>query len=152
MPPRSKEEILRHVLIRQFDGAEATFAQVLAARSSPSDRLMLALDMYANYVRQNRRLLTSLFGVSLRSEGDIDGAWRERLLAAFVPLVREAMDPSAKEARDPDIAARLLLSTYTFAVLRIGLWRDIAVDDTALGSILHRIVADMIGPRAAVMR
>jgi AcrR family transcriptional regulator len=146
----SKEEILRHVLIRQFEGAETAFAQITAARSDPRERLQLALDMYANYVRQNRRLIAALFGVTLRGEGDIDGPWRDRLFGAFRPLVRDAIEASGAEGRDPEVTTRVLLSTYTVSLLGIGIWRDLEGDAAALASTLQTVVDNLLGQREPV--
>jgi AcrR family transcriptional regulator len=146
----SKEEILRQVLVRQFEGTEAAFAQVTAARSDPGERLALALEMYATYVRQNRRLLASLFGVSLLGDGDIDAGWRERLVGAFRPLVRDAAAAGCIRSNDLELTTLLLLSTYTFALLRVGVWREAVADDTALVASLHGMLGVGAGPKRAL--
>jgi AcrR family transcriptional regulator len=140
----SKEEILRAVLERQFEGAEAAFAQIAEARPDPVDRLRLALDMYGMYVRQNRRLLSSLFGVMLRGNTDLDGVWRHGLFVAFRDLVQEAVESGAIRPAPVEPLTRLLLSTYTFATLRMGVWRDVPCDDASLACELNSLTAALL--------
>jgi len=140
----SKEEILRAVLERQFEGAELAFAQIAEARPDPGDRLRLALDMYGMYVRQNRRLLASLFGVMLRGDCELDGMWRNGLFHAFRDLVSEAIEAGSIRRAPVEPLTRLLLSTYTFATLRLGVWRDAPADDSALSCELNMLTGALL--------
>jgi AcrR family transcriptional regulator len=142
----SKEEILRAVLERQFDGAEVAFAQIAEARPDPGDRLRLALDMYGRYVRQNRLLLAGLFGVMLRGDNELDGLWRNGLFEAFRDLVAEAIDAGAIRRAPVEPLTRLLLGTFTFATLRLGVWRDAPLDDAALACELNALVGALLSP------
>ncbi|MGE3073243.1 MAG: TetR/AcrR family transcriptional regulator [Dehalococcoidia bacterium] len=117
----SKEEILREVLQAERDEALERYFASIDEHTSNMDRATRAIEAFANYLKNNRIILTAAFSVGMRNR-PIDEAQAEWLHAGFREILRNGI--AAGEFRDLplDATVRMLLGTTMLAMLGIANW------------------------------
>ncbi len=117
----SKEEILREVLRSHAVEAVERFRVEVSKDLPALDRLCAALGAFASYLRDNRTILRSGFRSGMRSP-HYDESPANWLGQACRQLIADGI--ARGELRDVpvDATVRLLVGTYTLAMLGIGGW------------------------------
>jgi AcrR family transcriptional regulator len=139
----SKEEILREVLTTHYAEAVEQFRAAVRTDSPALDRLCVALAAFGAYLRENRTILLAAFRIGMLSHPDESPSnW---LGQACRQLIAEGI--ARGEIRDVPVGAtvRLLMGTYTMAMLGIGGWHG-HEDDAKTVYDLETLARAMLSP------
>jgi len=117
----SKEEILREVLSTHSAEAVEQFRLAVHTDSPALDRLCTALGAFASYLRDNRTILLAGFRLGMRSprSDESPSTW---LGQACRQLIAEGIARGELKEVPVGATVRLLMGTYTLAMLGIGGW------------------------------
>lgn len=117
----SKDEILREVLQAERDEALDRYFASIGQHTSYTDRACMAVQALANYLRNNRTILTAAFQVGARN-GQVDESQVEWLHAGFRDMVRSGIAAGEFRELPLDATVRMLVGTTMLAMLGIGNW------------------------------
>lgn len=140
----SKEELLRCVLDAHSEEAIQRYRAAVGERTPAIDRICRALDTLASYILENRTILMAAYGSAGRT-ARVDAVPGEWLFAAFRRLIAGGIERGELRSVPVDTTARVLVGTYTAAMLGVGVWRP-AQDDPAVRMDLERLVRALLEP------
>ncbi len=133
----SKEDMLREVLKLHSEQAIQRYRATVDHATPSIDRLLTALNTFADYIADNRSILQAAFQISGENiRGDEQPM--EWLVAAYAAIVADGVASGELGPVPADAAARMLLGTYLMAMLGMGIWRG--RDETATRSDLEELV------------
>jgi TetR/AcrR family transcriptional regulator len=129
----SKEDVLREVLQAHSAAAAGRYRAAVDGDTPSIDRLCTALGGFAHYIRDNRTLLTAAFQAAARdkqADGRSDG-----VLNSYIRMIRAGIDRGQLRSVPVETTARMLISTYTLAMLGIGVWSGRESDPQTLDEL-----------------
>lgn len=129
----SKEEILREVLETRSDAARSSYFAAVDEATGHIDRVVIAMRILAEYIRDNRLVLAAAFQTSARDRR-LDAHWEEMLTAAVALLITTGIERGEIALLPVETTARVLIGACTMATLGIGGW-DRRDSDTSLAEI-----------------
>ncbi|MBI2764613.1 MAG: TetR/AcrR family transcriptional regulator [Chloroflexi bacterium] len=131
----SKDEVLREVLRRHSDEAVQRYRAAVTPETPSIDRICLALEAVAHYIRDHRSIELAAFQTAsheLRLEHEPD-AW---LLNAFAAMIQAGIERGELRAVPVETTARTLIGACTMAMLGMGMWRGRDEDPATLAELL----------------
>ncbi|MCK9519894.1 MAG: TetR/AcrR family transcriptional regulator [Dehalococcoidia bacterium] len=138
----AKEQILREVLRTHTQEAVARYHAAVSEDTPAIDRVLAALDTFAQYLRENRTVLLAAFqtAAGTRPLEEEEADW---LFEAYSNLIREGVQGG--ELRDVPVSAtvRMLIGSYSMAVLGVGPWAGQEEDPGTLPE-LERLVRTLL--------
>ncbi|HZQ35839.1 MAG TPA: helix-turn-helix domain-containing protein [Dehalococcoidia bacterium] len=143
----SKEELLRTILAGRRDAAVARGAEELRRVQGALDRACLLLRQVWEYLDANRRVSLALTAIDASRPPTQRPPEQYDLFGALVHHLRRGQEQGEIAAVHLEASARALLSTYTWAALRIGIWRD-AGEPAAVLEDLERLTRSLLTPVA----
>lgn len=140
----SKEAILHEVLrIRSEAAVKEYFASI--ERGTPAvDRVCAALRTFARFIRENRPIILAAMRVADREgdDGHDAGAW---LCQNITEMMTEGIRRGQVVELPLDATARMLVGTYTMALLGVGTWAG-REDDPETVEELEAITRRLLTP------
>ncbi len=125
---RSKDELLREVLReRSLQAVERYYAK-LAGRTSAIDRVVGALEVFAEFVRENRAIVRAQFHVQARHRDPSDEPPTAWLRRAFEEILREGIEAGELRPVPVETTSRMIVATQLLANLGIGSFRGLEQD------------------------
>ncbi|HEY7296160.1 MAG TPA: helix-turn-helix domain-containing protein [Dehalococcoidia bacterium] len=143
----SKEEMLRTVLSARRDAAVVRGAEELRQVHSSLDRVCLLLRQVWEYLAANRRMSLALTAIDA-SRPTTRQPNQQDLFGTLVRLLRRGQERGEVAPVPAEAAARALLSTYTWAALRLGIWREAGEPATVLED-LEALTRHLLAPTPA---
>jgi AcrR family transcriptional regulator len=131
----SKDDVLREVLRLHSDEAIERYKASIARDTSSIDRVCLALDTFAQYIKENRSILLAAFQTASRSLR-LDEQPTEWLLGVYSGLIQGGIDRGELRPVPVESTARMLIGTFMMAMLGIGIWRGRESDPTTLADLM----------------
>jgi len=141
---RSKEDLLREVLRRHSDEAVQRYLAAIDESTPALERISAALDSYARYIKESRRLLSAAFQAAARDRRVDDQSMRW-LSDSYRQMISEGIARGELRAVPVDATVRLLLGTYSMAMLGIGVWRGQRDDPQTLAD-LKVLTRELLAP------
>ncbi|MGI8925149.1 MAG: TetR/AcrR family transcriptional regulator [Tepidiformaceae bacterium] len=131
---RSKDEVLREVLQDHANSAIERYRAAVDARTPPIDRLCVALNTMADYITENRVILLAAFRWNARTMQPVEhpASW---LHGTFSQMLAAGIESGHFRPLPVDVTARMLLSTYSLAMLGIGPWHGLEDDPATLAQL-----------------
>jgi AcrR family transcriptional regulator len=130
----SKEDVLRTILDERRQQAASRSAAAVAAARSTLDRICTVLDQVYLYLSDNRPLAMALFAIEASRPRD-ERSGMEQPFGALLEFLRHGQSRGEIAAVPVEATVRSLLSTYYWAALRLGLWRNVAQPETIQGDL-----------------
>lgn len=118
----SKDDLLREVLRTHSAEAVERYRTGLPKETPALEKLTRALEIFAQYIQDNRRLLVAAFYVSTR-DGRVNEEGNQWLMRAYTELLREGIERGEFKDLPVETTARMLLSSFSNAVLGLGIWK-----------------------------
>jgi AcrR family transcriptional regulator len=138
----SKRDILREVLKASSDEALGRYFAIVDQSTTSIDRICTAMAIFAEYIRENHRVLAATFQASARERrGDEHSS--DMLVGAFAALINAGIERGEICPLPAQTTAQLLISTVSLAVLGIGIWAG-REDDPELVPELQEIARKML--------
>ena len=125
----SKEEILREVLKSSSDAALLSYFAAVDETTGYVDRVVTAMRVLADYIRDNRLVLAAAFQTAARDRR-LDANWAEMLTSSFAQLISTGIERGEIAPLPVQTTARVLIATCTMAMLGIGVWDGRDGDET----------------------
>ncbi|HLZ69016.1 MAG TPA: helix-turn-helix domain-containing protein [Dehalococcoidia bacterium] len=142
----SKEDLLRTALSARRDAAAARGAEELRRVHGSLDRICLLLRQVWEYLDANRRMSLALTAIDT-SRPTVRQPNQQDLFGTLVRHLRRGQERGEVAPVPVETAARSLLSTYTWAALRLGIWRD-AGDPATVLEDLEALTRSLLTPPA----
>ena len=118
---RSKEDVLREVLREHSAIAVERYRAAVDDETPPLDRLCMAIETFAGYLRDHRTLLRAALNTPAGAEsGAQPGDW---VVTVFAQMIGGGMEAGDLRPVPAETVARALVSTCVDAMLGIGVWR-----------------------------
>lgn len=138
----NKDDILHEVLRAHGEMVTREFLESVNENTPMLDRMLMALGVFAHYLRENRILLHSAFQVDSRNSRaeSNPNAW---IIRQFTMMIRTGSERGELADVDPETTARALVSVYTMCMLGIGHWRGFE-DDARTSRELETMVRQML--------
>lgn len=116
-----KEQILREVLRAHSREAVNRYHAAVSEDTPPLERMLTALDSFAQYIRENRTVLLAAFqsAAAARPLGEDEADW---LFEAYCSLLSHGIETGAFRPVPVAATARTLIGTYSMAMLGVGPW------------------------------
>ncbi len=143
----SKEELLRTILQNRRAIAVARGAEDLRQVRGSLDRVCLLLRQVWEYLSANRRVSLALTAIDASRPPTERPPEQHDLYDALLHHLRRGQERGEIGPVPIEAAARALLSTYTWAALRLGIWRD-AGEPAAVLEDLERLTRSLLTPAA----
>jgi AcrR family transcriptional regulator len=144
----SKEDLLRTILASRRAAAVARGAEELRTVHGSLDRACLLLRQVWEYLDANRRVSLALTAIDASRPSTQRQPEESDLFRALVHHLRRGQERGEIGPVPIEAAARALLSTYTWAALRLGIWRDAGEPATVLED-LERLTRSLLTPASA---
>ena len=139
----SKDDVLRAVIVEGGEAAAHRYRATVHENMPLAERFILALDLFAGYIAENRELLRAAMRLRAGPETngrDTPGAW---VYEAFRSLIQAGIDRGEFRAVPVEAAARTIIMTYATSLLGIGLWQG-GETDPHLTEDLRELVRAML--------
>jgi AcrR family transcriptional regulator len=130
----SKEDVLREVVRLHAVAAVERYRAAIDRHSPAVERMLAALDSFAHYLRDSRTILIAAFQAAARHRR-VDEQSTDWLLRAYREILSEGIARGQLPQLPVDSTARLLIGTYTMAMLGIGVWRGHEDDPQTLADL-----------------
>lgn len=143
----SKEELLRTILASRREAAVARGSEELRLVRGSLDRVCLLLRQVWEYLDANRRVSLALTAIDASRPPTQRPPEQNDLFVALLQHLRRGQERGEIAPVPAEAAARSLLSTYTWAALRLGIWRD-AGEPAAVLEDLERLTRSLLTPVA----
>ncbi|MGE5597255.1 MAG: TetR/AcrR family transcriptional regulator [Hyphomicrobiales bacterium] len=140
----SKDDILGEVLRVHSEDAVERYKAAVDSHTPSFQRIAVALDFLADYIKGNRTILLAAVQSSARAR-PLEEHGTEWLFASFRSLLQQGMDRGELRKLPVDSTVRTLLSTYSMAMLGIGPWAG-HEDDPATVTDLEQVVRALLLP------
>ncbi len=140
----SKEDVLREVVRLHAAAAVERYRASIDRHSPATDRMLAALDSFAHYLRDSRTILIAAFQVAAHHRR-VDEQSTEWLLRSYRDILSEGIARGQLPPLPVDSTARLIIGTYTMAMLGIGVWRGHEDDPQTLVD-LQQITRALLSP------
>lgn len=141
----SKEELLRTILAGRRAAAVARGSEDLRRVRGSLDRVCLLLRQVWEHLDANRRVSLALTAIDASHPPTQRSPEQSALFGALVQHLRRGQERGEIAPVPAEAAARALLSTYTWAALRLGIWRD-AGEPAAVLEDLERLTRSLLTP------
>jgi len=119
----SKEEVLRTALAARREAAAAEGAAALHDVRGAVDRACLLLRQVWEYFDANRQLALAAMALDA-AQPDAHRPDQVDLYAALTEMLRRGQERGEVAPAPAATLARALLTSYTWAALRLGIWRE----------------------------
>ncbi|MBI5948264.1 MAG: TetR/AcrR family transcriptional regulator [Chloroflexi bacterium] len=117
----SKEDVLREVLREHSAISVERYRAAVDDATPPLDRLCMAIETFAEYLRDHRTLLRAAINSPAGAEsGDQPGDW---VVHAFAQMITGGVQSGELRPVPAETAARALVSVSVDAMLGMGVWR-----------------------------
>ncbi|MCC7365936.1 MAG: TetR/AcrR family transcriptional regulator [Dehalococcoidia bacterium] len=138
----SKDEMLREVLRTHSEQAVQRYRAAITGGTPAIDRVLMAFDVTAQFIREHRAVLLALVQTESRGrpEGEHPMSW---LNQQFTVLIAQGIERGELRPVPVDATARLLVSTCSMAMLGIGAWAG-REDDPDLPGELCQVIRAML--------
>lgn len=118
---RSKEEVLREVLREHSAIAVERYRASVDDKTPPLDRLCIAIEAFAGYLRDHRTLLRAALNTPAGAESGAQPG--DGVVQGFAQMIGGGADTGDLRAVPAETAARALVCNCVDAMLGIGVWR-----------------------------
>lgn len=141
----NKDDILHEVLRSHGEQITREFLDSVNEQTPALERLCLALNGFARYLRDNRILLHSAFQVDSRNPRaeSNPSAW---IIRQYTMMIRDGIERGELAPVPPETTARALVSAYTMAMLGVAHWRG-AEDDPRTACDLEAMTRQLLTPK-----
>lgn len=143
----SKEHLLFEVLRQHSSAAVQRYRAAVDETTPAIDRICAALASYAQYMRDSRPILAATFRVASRDHR-LDEQSTRWLFDPYCQMLSEGIAKGEIRPLPVDTTVRMLIGTYTIAMLGIGIWRGQQDDPRTLAD-LQRLTRDLLAPSGA---
>lgn len=140
----SKDDILREVLLLARNEALEGYLAAVDETTPAIDCICTALRQVGVYVRDNRTILIAAFQVSARHR-PLDEEQALWIYNAFAGLIRSGIESGELRAVPVDTTVRMLIGTYTTAMLGLAIWKG-REDDTRTLKDLDQLTRNLLLP------
>ncbi len=140
----SKDDLLREVLQSVSRPHVERYTASVTPETDALSRIQMALDAYADFLRENRVIMRSAFMAGARHE--IASELSSPTHQAFAKVLRTGIDNGELEPVPVESAVSMLMTAYTMAFLGLGSWVGKA-DDEQTRADLAAIVTAMLRRR-----
>ena len=142
----SKDDVLRAVIVEGGEAAAQRYRATVHENMPLSERFILALDLFAGYIAENRELLRA--AMRLRAAPDTNGrdtpgGW---VYEAFRSLIQAGIDRGEFRQAPVETAARMIIMTYATSLLGIGLWQGGETDPQLIEDLRELVRAMLFAP------
>lgn len=140
----SKEAILHEVLRVRSDEAVGRYFASIEKHTPAVDRVCAALSVFADFIRENRPIIVAAMRVADREgeEGKDAAGW---LCSNLHEMMVEGIRRGQVVELPLDATARMLVGTYTMALLGFGVWAG-REDDPRTVADLEAITRSLLSP------